>query len=359
MKKNILISSYNLHYGGIEKSLITLLKNFDYDKYNVTLFLEKKEGVYLNDIPKYVILKEYKVSNNKIKLIRKIINFIRQKLFILKYKNKFDASICFATYSLPCNFITLNSSKNSIFYIHSNYTYIYQQSELKDFFDKRHINKFKSIIFVSNEARNDLLKFYPEIKSKSYVINNLLDCNDIISKSKEKINEDYFKAKNIIFIGRLEESSKKVSRILEVAQILKDINFIIIGDGPDKLMYTRKIKEYSLSNICLLGSLKNPYPYLKKSDYLILTSDYEGFPVVYNEAIVLQKPIITTLDISDDYISISNRFGVVTSKDIASIVSAINNAYKNNLKITETVNFDKLNKNRMKKLEQIMEESSE
>ena len=56
---------------------------------------------------------------------------------------------------------------------------------------------------------------------------------------------------------------------------------------------------------------------MKACDYLILTSRYEGFPVVYNEAIILERPIITTIDVSDDYISIPNRFGyVVNEKNI-------------------------------------------
>ena len=52
MKKNILIASYNLDFGGIETSLINLLKNINFDKYKVTLVLEKKEGVFLKDVPK-------------------------------------------------------------------------------------------------------------------------------------------------------------------------------------------------------------------------------------------------------------------------------------------------------------------
>ena len=45
MKQKIAIAAYNLDFGGIERSLITLLKHFSYDKYDVTLFLEKKEGL--------------------------------------------------------------------------------------------------------------------------------------------------------------------------------------------------------------------------------------------------------------------------------------------------------------------------
>ena len=41
MKKNILITAYSLDLGGIETSLINLLKNIDYKNYDVTLILVK------------------------------------------------------------------------------------------------------------------------------------------------------------------------------------------------------------------------------------------------------------------------------------------------------------------------------
>ena len=62
MKKRLLFTAYNLDLGGIENSLINLLDVIDYDKYEVTLILEKKEGIFLDRINKNVIIKEVKVS---------------------------------------------------------------------------------------------------------------------------------------------------------------------------------------------------------------------------------------------------------------------------------------------------------
>lgn len=45
-EKNILIASYNLDFGGIETSLINLLKNINFDKYKVTLVLEKRRCLF-------------------------------------------------------------------------------------------------------------------------------------------------------------------------------------------------------------------------------------------------------------------------------------------------------------------------
>ena len=49
-KKKLLFAAYNLDLGGIEKALINLLNLIDYNKYEVTLVLEKKEGIFLNQL---------------------------------------------------------------------------------------------------------------------------------------------------------------------------------------------------------------------------------------------------------------------------------------------------------------------
>ena len=348
--KKILITSYNLDFGGIEKSLLTLLKNFDYKKYDVTLVLERKEGVFLKDIPNSVKVKEYRVSENKNIIIRKVINLLKRiKWLIFNYK-KYDSSICYATYSIPGSFLSLSSSNNNILFVHSNYKYIYDKNGLYDFFNKRNVFKYNSIVFVSNESKNDFIKFYPELKDKCNVINNLVDCDDIIKKSKEKL--DYKKDDNkiVLFVGRLEEDSKRITKILSLASNLKDIKFLIIGDGPDKKMYEDIISKENLKNVEMLGAKKNPYPYFLISDYVILTSKYEGFPVVYNEAIVLNKPIITTIDVTDDYISIPNRFGYVI-KDIDEAEKILKSKALN----MEKVDFNKLNKKRIEKIEKLLE----
>ncbi len=52
--KKILFSAYNLDLGGIEKALLYLANYLDSKGYNITLILEKKEGVFLDNISKNV-----------------------------------------------------------------------------------------------------------------------------------------------------------------------------------------------------------------------------------------------------------------------------------------------------------------
>ncbi len=360
MKKNILICANTLEYGGIEKSLVTLLNNINYNKYNIDLVLEKKQGDLIKDINKNVNILEVKVSTNKIKILRKIINYTRKLLFNIKHNN-YDASVCYATYSYSANKLARISSNNKILFIHSDYTLLYNDKELKNFYDTRYINEFNKIVFVSNEMKNNLIKIYPNIKNKSYVINNLIDYENILKLSKENVDIKFNKDNiNLLFVGRLDETSKNIMLQLELINKLKNkyknIRLYIIGDGIDKDKYINYIKENKLEKfIKLLGYIKNPYPYIKECNYIILTSFYEGFPVIFNEALVLKKCVLSTLKLSDDIINIGDNFGILISNKIDTLTREIEEIIKNKKENIININIEQINKKRIKKIEELLD----
>ena len=51
--KKILFTSYNLGIGGIEKALVNLLSEFDYNKYQIDLILQDKDVFYNIDMLLY------------------------------------------------------------------------------------------------------------------------------------------------------------------------------------------------------------------------------------------------------------------------------------------------------------------
>ena len=77
--KKLLFAAYSLDVGGIETALITLLKELCH-KYEITLALEKKQGIFLSELPENIKIITYTPSNNKIALIRKCINLCKQSL---------------------------------------------------------------------------------------------------------------------------------------------------------------------------------------------------------------------------------------------------------------------------------------
>lgn len=356
-KKDLLFAINNLKIGGIETAIINLLNNINYNKYNVTLIMEKKEGVLLKDVNKSVKVEELKVSTNNNVIIRKALNFLRKLNYsILNYHN-YDFSCCYTTYSLSSDKIARTASTNNAFYVHSNYKYIYKEKkEFMNFFDNRHITEYRKIIFVANEAMKDFLKIYPNLKDKCLVLNNFINPDKILKLSTEKISEKHPKNKKLfVFIGRLDDSSKKVSRAINLVKNLPAVNLLIVGDGPDRKMYEDLTIKSNLSKqVIFVGQKKNPYPYIGLADYIILTSDYEGFPVTYLEAITLNKKILTTIDVSDDSINIGKDYATIISTDEKKMLKDVENELKNPRK-TKTIDIKEIQKSRIVEFEKIFD----
>ena len=356
-KKNLLFSSKDLRIGGIESSLVNLVNRIDLSKYNVTIILEEKKGDYLSKINKNITIKECKVSDYKIVVIRKMINFIRKLFFkIINYQN-YDFSCCYATYSYSANLLARVSSSNNSIYVHSDYSNLYSDEEYINFFKTRHIDEFKRIIFVSNEAKEHFINKFSYLKDKTMVINNFINIVEIERKSKEQIKEKKKKNETLfVFVGRLDDSSKKVTRAINLIKEIENTSLWIIGDGPDKKMYEKLTENLNLKDrVFFFGKKDNPYPYMIQADYVILTSDYEGFPVVYLEAILLDKNIITTIPTSDDKIEIRD-YAYIVPKDEKEMVKEVKKIIKKPSS-KKSINLNELFDERMIRLERIFNDN--
>lgn len=360
MKKKLIFFAYDLNIGGIETALINLLNKINYSKYEVHLILEKKQGIFLEKINKNVIVKEYKINNSKNIIYRKMYNLLKRIMWTMLNKNKYDFSCCYATYSLMGSKLAKIASKNSSIYIHSDYTNIYKDKiEFMNFFNIRGIDNFKTLFFVSNEAKDNFARVYNYLDKKCVVFNNFINENQIIKLSKEDIDIKKTHELLFVFVGRLEEKSKRITKLLNIINELKNrfsIELWIIGDGEDRSFYEQTIKKLDIQqNVKMVGMKINPYPYMKKADYIVLTSDYEGFPVIYLESILLKKKIITTMDLSDETISIKNKFGYIVSKEEKKMIKEIEQILLNDSLVVENYNFNKNNLNKMKELEKIFD----
>lgn len=356
--KKILLAAYSLDIGGIEKALVTLANELQKKGYQVTLVLEKKQGIFLEKIDSPISIIEYRPSECKNKLKRKVTNLVKRIRFILHYKNKFDFSACFATYSNVASFVSRTASTNSCLWGHADYLTLFEENEvaMKKFFIEKKYNQFKHVVFVSKEGKESFLKVFPEMKEKTIVCNNLIEGEEIINLSKEAI-EIQKEENQITFInvGRHDEKQKRLTRLISVAKQLKEENYkfriLLIGDGPDHEFYQELVQKEKLEeNIFFLGKKQNPYPYFKIADCVVLTSEYEGYPVVFLESFILKKPIITTK--VSDYEEVEHGYGIVTEKTEQAIYKAMKNFLEKGYKLEKEFDIKQYNDEIIKKIEQ-------
>ena len=228
---------------------------------------------------------------------------------------------------------------------------------MMNFFNTRNVHEFRKIIFVAKEAKDDFLEFYPELKDKCEVFANFIDVDLILKKSEEKIDVSKPKGKKLlVFVGRLDDHAKKLSRAINLVDRIDELILWIIGDGPDRKMYEDLVKKTKLqSKVTFFGGKENPYPYMKQADYVILTSDYEGFPLIYLEAITLNTEIITTIDVSDSQLNIGKDFAYIVSKDENKMVNEVKKILKDKGKLKK-IDFKKIQSEKIKRLEKIFDE---
>lgn len=129
--------------------------------------------------------------------------------------------------------------------------------------------------------------------NKIFVIFNPMDFHSTVEASIDKVTR-------FVYIGRIEFNHQKNLETLLNACSLLDVEpnkwqLDIIGDGVD----LPKCKEYANklkldNNINWFGWVQNPWSRVKRVDSLILSSNYEGLPMVLLEAISRGIPCITS-----------------------------------------------------------------
>lgn len=169
---------------------------------------------------------------------------------------------------------------------------------------------------------------YPYLSNKTEVIYNIVDIDEIIERSNEKIklefNSNYI---NLLTVGRLTEE-KGYDLIPYVVRKLKEkrvkFKWYIIGEGELRSKLEEQIISLNLQeDIILLGSLDNPYPYFKNCDIYVQPSRHEGYCITLAEARIFNKPIVTTNFVGALEQITNNETGLVVSFNISELVTAI------------------------------------
>jgi len=95
------------------------------------------------------------------------------------------------------------------------------------------------------------------------------------------------KQKEIIYVGRIDNTQKRVDRVVDVWAQLEnkyhDWRLTIVGNGGDIENLKSRAMKYGLERVSFEG-FQNPIEYYKRASILLLTSDFEGFPLVLAEA---------------------------------------------------------------------------
>ena len=381
MKKNILFVVDEKRMGGVSVLFETIISLMDISNYNIDLLVLHNNGEMFKNLPSSINIiygssyfeaidytmkeiikkKSIKLLLKKIKVvldmktghIENVIKKERKKILTKKY----DVEIAFKD-GFTALFTAFGDSKRKIHWLHYEYKKTNPNGKYDKLF-KRILPTFDKIVAVSDNVKKCFNDIY-HLDDKVVVIYNVVNGEKIIELSKEESNVLLNSNElNLVSVGRLHEM-KGYDRLIDTIYKLKgdgifdNVKLRIYGDGPLFETLNQKISDLELTNdIFLMGSVMNPYKYIKNSDLFILSSIYEPFGLVIVESLTLGVPVLATLNSATDKLISNDYNGLIVENSLDGLYSGLKKIienkeilkkYKNNLTDYFYDNNEQLNK---------------
>lgn len=321
LKKKLLFINGHLNTGGVEKSLLDILKHLDYDRYDVDLLLLEGLGDYSPELPEQVHLKLHSLKNTYGSFLHSLgqclakrdylcfwirILILHKKVFGNNiYKPMSKALLGHTHYDCVIGFrrgicadlaaYGVDAEKRVVWWHHG--ALPSDMKERHDFFLLS--QNVDQIVSVSSGCAKMLESELGVDKSKLSVISNMLDIADINDKacafSPYASNDKTI----IVSVGRI-APEKHFENVIYAAEyfIANQIQFFewhIVGGDWDYDKIFHLVQEHHLEQYVIMeGNQVNPYPYIKNADLFVHPSYVESQGITVLEAMALGIPCVVT-----------------------------------------------------------------
>lgn len=200
----------------------------------------------------------------------------------------------------------------------------------------RAVKKAKKIITISNYAKNDICKWFPDAEKKIKVIYNSTDISELSLNEAEKTNfflENGIRKPYILGFGSL-ESRKNTMGLIEAYNMLdtktkEEYQLVLFGfRGFEESNEYKYIKDNHIKNIIVLPyiSEKEKNTLYRNSTTFVFPSLSEGFGIPILEAYYNETPVITSNvtaipEVAGDAAILVNPMNLVElSKEIKNVI---------------------------------------
>lgn len=269
--------------GGMEKHIYTLSKWQISNAHKVKIFFNDGDALSNND-KKICNLKLHKI---KPQLIGILIFYILIIIQLIQKKEKFDILHIHGDWSsllLVKILKKLTKSKITVFSIHDQLS--------NKFTHKKLLPKLlKNIDLIFSTGYDSAIQL-KKTSDKQVVIQPSGINETFFEQFNKKFTKNRF---SVVTVANL-FPKKNITFILDIAKILKDFTFVIVGDGIQKLSLKEKIKNENIYNVQLVGfkTTEEVKLYYQNSNCYLLTSFAEGTPTSALEAMACGLPIVSS-----------------------------------------------------------------
>lgn len=397
-KENVLIFAGELRKNGITSALKAMLNNVNLDdkNYAITFYAGRTESdkQTINELSekidyfpligeKNLRIKDaiyqylYFRLNINTKLVNKnLSNIFKTEIHRVFPEMQFDYAIHYSGYERMIMHLFANMDAKKIIFTHNN---LIEENKQKNNLHlpslENAYDTFDNIVVIRESMKAEVEKNVKKVNSNKIVlVHNINDIDKIKEKSKDEVmfdKETYcnFKIEQIKEILEDEKVTKFINiaryskekgmeRLISAFQKYRETNkncylIIIGGYGKNFDNILKFIEDNNVENVVIIKSLSNPYPILAKCDLFILSSYYEGLPMSIMEALILDKPVIST-NISGPKEFLEKGYGLLVENSEEGLLQGMNSYKENGLKNLAKFDAEKFNKNALNELYKIL-----
>ncbi len=231
------------------------------------------------------------------------------------------------------NFYGLLASRKNILLVATNHNWLKYNWKLKlySLIDALLIRYFDKIVAVSERTKEEMLKYRISDQDIIIIDNGIgLGRFENVFSSKKSMMEFGFNDSQIIVgtIGTLNAEKGHIyllRAIKEVVDQIKNVRFLIIGDGPMRKHLENNVISLDIQEYVVFTGYRRDVPELLSGmDIFILPSLKEGLPMVLLEAMAAGKPVIATKVGAIPKVITENENGIlIEPEDVNSLYRAM------------------------------------
>ena len=326
LRKRLLVVFPKNHIGGSMTSLVNFLQTIDPERFEVdVLFGTIVEG--MPKMPEHVqILEQAKLSWNRENWRRlllpalnplyyatKLLTRLGQRFgmsetvqtqlmsmqgcrFTRRPEKEYDIALAYELNWCMYYLERYVKAKRKAVLMHNDYHAIGYNFSL----DRPYFERMDALGFVSDACMGKFLEQHPQYKQKSYFVPNITARQPVLDRAEEPMEvplPEMAGKLRLLSVSRVSFDAKGTDRILPVCLRLREeglldkLCWVVLGGGGDLKRFRRMIQEQGLENtVFTLGKIKNPMPYLRHFDAMVLPSRNEGKPMAVTEAQIMGLP---------------------------------------------------------------------
>jgi len=287
----------SLRGGGVERVMLNLARGFVERGFSVDLVLVNAEGPYLKEVP---------IEVRVINLSSRRVLTSMPGLVCYLYRERPTVMLSAMVHAnLVAIWASLITRKTRI--VVSVHNTISQRMNLSSIKSKLWIMLIriffpfaKSVVFVSEAAKNDFLLVTKLDPNHVNVIYNPVVTPELIDKARESLQHPWFELGEppvFLAIGRLTKEKDFTTLINAFTQVRKELRarLIILGEGKMRQQLENIVMKFNVEDdVCLPGFVKNPYAYMSRAKVFVLSSETEGLPTVLIEALAIGISVVST-----------------------------------------------------------------